>query len=72
MAESGTRDISVPIALNSAVALECDVLDANPPPQIKWYSNQGAIQEVTVDNSVRFLDGGHYLYLRRLQPSHLE
>ena len=72
MAESGTRDISVPVALNSAVALECDVLDANPPPQIKWYSDQGAIQEVTQNNRVRFLDSGCYLYLGSLQPSHLE
>lgn len=68
MAES---NITVPVALGSEVALKCDVLGANPP-QIKWYNDQGAIQEVTLDNSVRFLDDGHYLYLRRLQASHLE
>ena len=27
---------------------------------------------MTQSNSVRFLDGGYYLYLTRLQPSHLE
>ena len=32
MAES---EVSTPVALNSDVALECDVLDAKPPPQIK-------------------------------------
>ena len=74
MAESGgnTTELSIPVALNSDVALECDVLDAKPPPRIKWYNDLGAIQEVIQDNSVRFLEGGRYLYLRRLQPSHLE
>lgn len=60
------------MALNSEVALECDVLDAKPPPKIKWYNDTGAIQEVTRNNEVRFLDGGHYLYLRNLDSSHLE
>ena len=74
LADSGenTTEVSIPVALNSDVALECDVLDAKPPPRIKWYNDQGPIQEVIQDNSVRFLDGGRYLYLRRLQPSHLE
>ena len=67
-----TIELSIPVALNSDVALECDVLDAKPPPRIKWYNDLGAIQEVIQGNSVRFLEGGHYLYLRRLQPSHLE
>ena len=71
MAEPGESaiEVSIPVALNSDVGLECDVLDANPPPQIKWCDDQG---EVTLDNSVRYLDNRRYLYLRRLQPSHLE
>ena len=69
MAES---TVEVPVALSSDVALECDVLDAKPPPKIKWYDDQGEIQEVTRDNSIRFLDGGHYLYLRKLKPTHLQ
>ena len=48
------------------------MLDAKPPPQIRWYDDTGAIQEMTQDNSVRFLDSGRYLYLRRLQHLHLE
>ena len=60
------------MALNSDVALECDVLAANPPPQIKWFDNLGAIQEIRQGNNVRFLDGGRYLYLRRLQHAHLQ
>ena len=65
-------EVSIPVAVNSDVALECDVLDAKPRPKIKWYDDQGEIQEMILDNSVRFLDDGRYLYLRRLQPSHLE
>ena len=74
MAEPGESaiEVSIPVAVNSDVALECDVLDAKPPPQIKWYDDQGIIQEVTIDNSVRYLNNGRYLYLRRLEPSHLE
>ena len=68
MAES---TVEVPVALNSDVALECAVLDAKPPPRIKWYDDQGEIHEVTQHNSVRFLDGGHHLYLRKLEHTHL-
>ena len=67
MAES---TVSVPVALHSDVALECDVLDAKPPPKIKWYNDRGEIQEMT--GSRRFLENGHYLYLRNLQPTHLQ
>ena len=67
-----TVEVPIPVALNSDVALECDVLDAKPPPQIKWYNDTGVIQEVVQGNNViRFLDGGHYLYLRNLDSSHL-
>ena len=64
-------EISIPVALNSGVALECDVLDAKPPPQIKWFDDQGEIQEIQDGNSVRFLDSGRYLYIKRLQAVHL-
>ena len=67
-----TIDVAIPVALDSDVALECDVLAAKPPPQIRWYDDLGSIQEVLQGNRVRFLDGGRYLYLRRLQPSHLQ
>ena len=58
------------------VALECDVLDANPSPVIEWFrtsvaNNRDAdpsdrIVEVTASNAVRFLEGGRYLYMRDL------
>ena len=74
MAESGksTVEVPVPVALNSDVALMCDVLDAKPSPEIKWYNDQGPIQEILQGNRVRFLESGHYLYLRRLQAVHLQ
>ena len=73
-AEEGqeTVEVSIPIALNSGVALECDVLGASPPPQIKWYNDQGMITDNQVSNTVRFLDEGRYLYIRRLEPADLE
>ena len=64
--------IEVPVALGSDVALECNVLDANPPLQIKWYDNRGEIQEIRLGNEVRFLDNRKFLYLRRLRVMHLE
>ena len=74
MPELGESTIEVPIpaALDSDVALECDVLDAKPSPQIKWYNNMGEIQEVREGNKVRFLDNGRYLYIGELQAIHLE
>ena len=72
VSDNSILEISIPVALNSDVALECDVLDAKPPPQIKWYNDQGEIQEDRLDNRVRFFDDRRYLYLRRLQATHLE
>ena len=74
MAESneGTIEVFVPVALNSAVALECDVLDAKPPPQIKWFDDQREIQEIRNGNRVRFLDSGRYLHMNHLQAVHLQ
>ena len=74
MAELGesTVVVPIPVALNSAVALECDILDAKPPPQIKWFNDQGEIREITEGNCVRFLDNGRYLYLKRVQAIYLQ
>ena len=68
-------------ALSIDVALECDVLDANPLPVIEWFStsnpgNRNAdpsdrITEVQASNSVRFLDGGRYLYIRDMTDANL-
>ena len=50
--DESTVVVPTPVALNSAVALECDVLDAKPPPQIKWFNDQREIQEITEGNRV--------------------
>ena len=63
----------IPAALDSSVALECAMLDAKPHPHIKWYQDDWEeIQEMTQDNSMRFLDDGHYLYFKSLQAAHFE
>ena len=63
----------VPVALMSDVALECDVLDAKPPPQLKWYDDQGEIEEIRQTNMImRFLDNRHFLYIKNLQVAHLQ
>ena len=63
-------------SLSIDVALECDVLGANPPPVIEWFRTSDPnnrdvdpsdqIAEVTASNAVRFLEGGRYLYMRDL------
>ena len=50
-------EVSVNVALGSEVALECDVLDSKPPPQIVWHDGEGnEINEITVNTKRRFLD----------------
>ena len=65
------EEVSVSVAMDSDVALECDVLPSSPPPQIRWLRDGNPIAEVTVNNEVRFLDGGRYLYLRSLTVANL-
>ena len=59
------------MAIYSDVALECDVLPANPPPQIRWLRDGSPIAEMRVNNEIRFLDGGRYLFLRVLEAADL-
>ena len=77
--EVGQTIVEVPIdvALDSDVALECDVLDANPHPTIKWFDSQGVLlstsdSEVLQNNSIFFLEGGRYLYLRSVGKAQLQ
>ena len=63
----------IEVALNSDVALECDVLDASPPPAIRWFNNQGEISVLqSQDDSIFFLEGGRYLYMRNLRQAQLQ
>ena len=65
------EEVSVSVAIYSDVALECDVLLSSPPPQIRWLRDGNPIAEVTINNEVRFLDGGRFLYLRILTVADL-
>ena len=51
---------------NDEVALECQVAESNPPPNIIWLGNGIPLVEQRLDNQLRFLDNGRYLLIRRL------
>ena len=53
------------------VALECQVAESNPPPNIRWLRNGNPLTENRLDNQLRFLDNGRYLLIRQLSPAHL-
>ena len=55
----------------AAVAIECRVRDANPPPVIRWRDGSGLLTEDWRNNRLRFLDNGHYLLIRELTTAQL-
>ena len=63
---SGTVNINVTTGSQAAVAIECRVRDANPPPQIRWRDRNGLLSEYLASNRQRFLDNGHYLLINQL------
>ena len=64
--------VSVDVALSSEVALECDVVSANPPPKIVWRTGNGdMINENLMNNKLRFLDDRRFLYISDLVPEDL-
>ena len=52
----------------ASVALECDVLDARPEPEIQWFlsNEQTPIAEETINDQILYLHNGRYLYIRIL------
>ena len=65
-------EVSVSVALGSEVALECDVVSANPPSQIVWHTGDGTvINEIMMNNKLRFLDSRRFLYINDLAPEDL-
>ena len=50
------------------VALECQVAESNPPPNIIWLGNGNPLTENRVHNQLCFLDNGRYLLIRQLSP----
>ena len=53
------------------VALECQVAESNPPPNITWLGNRNPLTENRLDNRLRFLDNGRYLLIRQLTTGEL-
>lgn len=54
-------------AVSGAVAMECDILEAlRMPDQIQWFADMNPFLEVAVLNQILYLDGGRYLFIRRL------
>ena len=54
---------------NDEVALECQVAESNPPPNITWL--RIPLVESRLNNQLRFLDNGRYLLIRQLTTPHL-
>ena len=63
---SGTVMVNVTTGIRSAIAIECRVRDANPPPIIRWHDANGPLTENVGSNRLRFLHNGHYLLIRQL------
>ena len=69
---SGVVTVNVTTADNKdQVALECQVAESNPPPQIRWLGNGNPLTENRIDNQLRFLYNGRYLLIRQLTPADL-
>ena len=63
---NGTVMVNVTTGSQAAVAIECRVRDANPPPIIRWHDVNGPLTEVTPSNRLRFLHNGRYLLINQL------
>jgi hypothetical protein len=63
------RDTAIGTVLNGAVSLECDFAASNPPPEVLWFANDVMLAEDTVGNTLLFLEGGRYLYIRALSAA---
>ena len=68
---SGTVNVNVTTGSQAAVAIECRVRDANPPPQIRWRDVNGPLTEVLASNRLRFLHNGRYLLINQLTNTQL-
>ena len=66
-----TVNVNVTTGSQAAVAIECHVRDANPPPQIRWRDANGPLTEDTASNRLRFLDNGRYLLINQLTPAQI-
>ena len=62
---------TVQVVQDSAVALLCDVPDANPPPEIVWFNSAGEMIKF-VENEIVLEDDGRYLFLATLTAERLQ
>ena len=62
------RSVTLPTVLGGAVAMECDVLDAKPKPEIQWFRNNEptAIMEERRQYNIMYLKNGRFLFIRQL------
>ena len=58
------RDVEIKTIEGGSVALKCDFGESNPRPNVMWFEGATALVENTVKNTILFLDGGRYLYIR--------
>ena len=63
---SVVRDVEVATVLGGQVVLDCDFSASNPPPQVTWFADDTAVQEMSGPNAVVFLSGGRFLFLQQL------
>ena len=68
---SGTVMVNVTTGIRSAVAIECRVRDANPPPIIRWHDANGPLTENVGSNRLRFLHNGRYLLINQLTTTQI-
>lgn len=57
----------MPTVLNGAVAMECDVLDARPKPEILWFRNNDPTP-VVKERGILYFEGGRFLFIPQLTP----
>ncbi len=55
--------------VGSDIVLECMVEDSQPPPDIVWFQDDSVtpLVENTVNNAIRFLEGGRWAYIRDIE-----
>ena len=63
--------VNVTTGNQAAVAIECRVRDANPPPIIRWRNANGPLTEIIGSNRLRFLHNGRYLLINQLTTTQI-
>ena len=64
--------VFVPTASGVTIALECLVLESQPPPTIQWFMNDGTTSLADNDNNIQLLEDSRFLYLRGVTTATIE